>query len=137
MAESRPSSRCSPTEPGPVRPGQEEYFAREIELRIDGEQVVFLQEVGGARRKELFARAKALLMPISWAEPFGLVMVEALVCGTPVFALPEGAVSEIVIDGENGFQVADEQQISARRPQRARAPGASPRGPPPPRATIA
>jgi glycosyltransferase involved in cell wall biosynthesis len=98
---------------GPVQPGQEEYFAREIEPQIDGEQVLYLQEVGGARRKELFARAKALLMPIRWAEPFGLVMIEALVCGTPVLAFPEGAVSEIVIDGENGFQVADEQEMTA------------------------
>jgi glycosyltransferase involved in cell wall biosynthesis len=171
---------------GPVQPGQEEYFARDIEPQIDGEQVLYLQEVFGARRKELFARAKALLMPIRWAEPFGLVMIEALVCGTPVLAFPEGAVSEIVIDGENGFQVADEQEMTAaiglldqidplrcresvasrydvaiiaeryeavyerairagaerrrfiaRRPQRAHPPGASPSGPPPPRATIA
>jgi len=97
---------------GPVQHGQEEYFQREIEPHIDGEQVVFLEEVGGARRKQLFAHAKALLMPIRWAEPFGLVMIEALVCGTPVLAFPEGAVGEIVIDGENGFQVADEQQMA-------------------------
>lgn len=49
------------------------------------------------------------MIPI-WAEPFGLVMIEALVCGTPVLAFPEGAVGEIVIDGENGFHVADERQ---------------------------
>jgi glycosyltransferase involved in cell wall biosynthesis len=96
---------------GPVQPGQEPYFHREVEPHIDGEMVRYVGEVGGAVRKQLFARAKAFLMPIRWAEPFGLVMIEALVCGTPVLAFPEGAVGEIVIDGENGFQVADEQQM--------------------------
>ena len=98
---------------GPVQPGQEEYFASEVAPHIDGERVVFAGEVGGARRRELFARAKAFLMPIRWAEPFGMVMVEALACGTPVIAFPEGAASEIVIDGENGFHVADEQEMAA------------------------
>jgi glycosyltransferase involved in cell wall biosynthesis len=51
-------------------------------------------------------------MPIRWAEPFGMVIVEALACGTPVIAFPEGAASEIVIDGENGFHVADEQAMA-------------------------
>jgi glycosyltransferase involved in cell wall biosynthesis len=97
---------------GPVQPGQEEYFRSEIEPHIDGREIVFVGEVGGMRRKELFARAKAFLMPIRWAEPFGMVMVEALACGTPVIAFPEGAASEIVIDGENGFCVADEQAMA-------------------------
>ncbi len=97
---------------GPVQPGQEEYFRSEIEPHLDGHQVVYAGEVGGERRTELFARAKAFVMPIRWAEPFGMVMVEALACGTPVIAFPEGAASEIVIDGENGFHVADEQAIA-------------------------
>jgi len=92
---------------GPVQPGQEEYFRREIEPHVDGRRVAYVGEVGGERRKELFACAKAFLMPISWPEPFGMVMVEALACGTPVIAFPEGAAGEIVIDGENGFHVAD------------------------------
>ncbi len=98
---------------GPVQPGQEGYFHTEIEPHIDAGKVSFVGEIGGARRMELFARAKAFLMPISWAEPFGMVMVEALACGTPVIAFPEGAASEIVIDGENGFHVADEQGMAA------------------------
>jgi len=97
---------------GPVQPGQEEYFRCEIEPHIDGRDVVFAGEVGGTRRKELFARAKAFLMPIRWPEPFGMVMVEALACGTPVIAFPEGAAGEIVIDGENGFHVADERAMA-------------------------
>ena len=97
---------------GPVQPGQEEYFRGEIEPHVDGAKVLFVGEVGGARRKQLFARAKAFLMPISWPEPFGMVMVEALACGTPVIAFPEGAASEIVIDGENGFHAADEHAMA-------------------------
>ena len=97
---------------GPVQPGQEAYFHSEIEPHIDGSNVIFTGEVGGVRREELFSRAKAFLMPISWPEPFGMVMVEALACGTPVIAFPEGAASEIVIDGENGFHVADEQEMA-------------------------
>jgi glycosyltransferase involved in cell wall biosynthesis len=98
---------------GPVQPGQEDYFRSEIEPHVDGRAVVFLGEVGGVQRKELFARAKAFMMPIRWAEPFGMVMVEALACGTPVIAFPEGAASEIVIHGENGFHVADEHAMAA------------------------
>jgi hypothetical protein len=79
---------------------------------VDGHAVVYVGEVGGVRRKELFAHAKGFLMPIRWAEPFGMVMVEALACGTPVIAFPEGAASEIVIDGENGFLVADERAMA-------------------------
>ncbi len=93
---------------GVIQPGQEHYFRTEIEPQIDGEQIRFIGEVGGPRRRDLFARAKALLMPISWPEPFGMVMVEALACGTPVLAFVAGDAPEIVRDGENGFLVADE-----------------------------
>jgi glycosyltransferase involved in cell wall biosynthesis len=53
-------------------------------------------------------------MPIRWTEPFGMVMVEALACGTPVIAYPEGAAREILIDGENGFLARDEVEMSDR-----------------------
>lgn len=98
---------------GPVQSGQHEYFAHKVQPYIDGKQIVYAGEVGGRRRKELFAGARALLMPIRWPEPFGMVMVEALACGTPVIAFPEGAASEIVIDGENGFHVGDEREMAA------------------------
>ncbi len=97
---------------GPIQPGQEQFFETEIRPQIDGERVRFVGEVGGAPKQELFARATALLMPIRWPEPFGLVMVEALACGTPVLAFPEGAASEIVIHGENGFLVNDEDEMA-------------------------
>ena len=69
-------------------------------------------EVGGAEKHELFANARGLLMPIRWNEPFGMVMVEALSCGTPVIAFPEGAAQDIVRDGETGFLVDDEQEMA-------------------------
>ena len=99
---------------GPVQTGQEEYFRERIEPHIDGRRVHYVGEVGGTAKQELFANAAALLMPVRWREPFGMVMVEALACGTPVIAFPEGAAAEIVIDGENGMLVADEAEMAAR-----------------------
>ena len=96
---------------GPVQPRQEDYFRSAIAPHIDGRNVEFLGEVGGEQRRRLFAHAHAFLMPIRWQEPFGLVMVEALACGTPVIAFPEGAASEIVRHGDNGFLVGDELEM--------------------------
>jgi glycosyltransferase involved in cell wall biosynthesis len=97
---------------GPVQPGQEEFFASEVEPHVDGEQIRYIGEVGD-EKVELYAGARALLMPIRWAEPFGLVMTEAMACGTPVIAFPEGSAPEIVLDGETGFVVDDEHEMSA------------------------
>lgn len=97
---------------GPVQTGQEEYYRELIEPHIDGRRVCYVGEIGGTAKQELFANAAALLMPVSWCEPFGMVMVEALACGTPVIAFPEGAAAEIVIDGENGMLVADEAEMA-------------------------
>ena len=97
---------------GPVQPGQEEFFRREVEPFVDQDSVRYVGEIGGQRKKALFARARALLMPIRWEEPFGMVMVEALACGTPVIAFPEGAAVDIVQDGCNGFLVHDEDAMA-------------------------
>ena len=97
---------------GPVQTGQQEYFRERIEPHIDGRRVRYVGELGGPAIKKLFANAAALLMPVSWREPFGMVMVEALACGTPVIAFPEGAAAEIVIDAENGMLVADEAEMA-------------------------
>jgi len=98
---------------GPVQTGQEEFFAREVEPHIDGDTVRYAGEVGGQDKHELYLRARALLMPIRWEEPFGMVMVEAMACGTPVIAFPEGSAPEVVIDGETGFVVEDEEAMAS------------------------
>jgi glycosyltransferase involved in cell wall biosynthesis len=68
--------------------------------------------VGGSEKQELFANARTLLMPITWNEPFGMVMVEALACGTPVIAFPQGAAREIVLHELNGYLVSDEESMA-------------------------
>jgi glycosyltransferase involved in cell wall biosynthesis len=98
---------------GPVQPGQEEFFAAEVEPHIDGDAVTYAGEIGADDKQAAYGAARALLMPIRWAEPFGLVMIEAMACGTPVIAFREGSVPEIVVDGVNGFLVDDEEQMAA------------------------
>ena len=83
-------------------PWEIDFFTNEIEPLLD-DDIRFVGEVGGDRKLRLLADAKALINPIRWAEPFGLVMIEALACGTPVLAFKEGAAPEIVDDGVTGF----------------------------------
>jgi glycosyltransferase involved in cell wall biosynthesis len=97
---------------GVVQPRQERFFAQEIEPHIDGTHVQFVGEVGGARKQRLFADAFAFLMPITWPEPFGMVMVESLAAGTPVLAFTHGAAPEIIEHGRNGFLVEDEDEMA-------------------------
>jgi glycosyltransferase involved in cell wall biosynthesis len=97
---------------GVIQPGQQPFFDREVAPHIDGDRVRFVGEIGGSDKRSLFARARGLLMPIRWNEPFGMVMVEALACGTPVIAFPEGAARELVIEGKTGFLVDDERAMT-------------------------
>jgi glycosyltransferase involved in cell wall biosynthesis len=98
---------------GPVQPGQEAYFEAQVRPHLDGERVHYVEEVGGLRKRALFARATALLMPIRWPEPFGMVMIEAMACGTPVIAFSAGSAPEVVDDGVSGFLVEDEEEMVA------------------------
>jgi glycosyltransferase involved in cell wall biosynthesis len=82
-----------------------EYFERLVEPRIDGERVTYVGPVGPDRRGELLGGARALLHLVSFDEPFGFSVVEAMACGTPVIAHPRGSMRELVRDGENGFLV--------------------------------
>jgi glycosyltransferase involved in cell wall biosynthesis len=97
---------------GPVQPGQEAFFAAEVEPHIGSDGVEYVGEADSQGKRELYQRARALLMPIRWPEPFGLVMVEALACGTPVIAFPEGSAPEVVEDGVTGFVVEDEHAMA-------------------------
>ena len=96
--------------PGPARSGA---VLRRGGRAALGDGVEYVGEADAERKRELYLRARALLMPIRWPEPFGLVMVEALACGTPVIAFPEGSVPEVVRDGVTGFVVDDEHAMAA------------------------
>jgi glycosyltransferase involved in cell wall biosynthesis len=93
------------------------YFEREIRPRLEHPLVQFIGEVDDAHKNELLGSARALLFPIDWPEPFGLVVIEALACGTPVVAYGCGAVPELLEDGVTGFIVNDQRQAieAARR----------------------
>lgn len=80
-----------------------QYFEHEIKPLIDNRQIEFIGEVGPKEKSEFLRNAIALLVPIQWEEPFGLFMVEALACGTPVVALSRGSVPELIVHGQTGF----------------------------------
>ena len=81
------------------------YFRSDIEPHIDDRSVVYAGEVDDAAKNRILGSAAALLMPIEWDEPFGIVMAEACACGTPVIGFDRGSVPEVVHDGVNGFVV--------------------------------
>jgi len=83
------------------------YYERVIKPLLDHPLVEFIGEIGYPDKNEFLGNAAALLFPIDWNEPFGLVMIEAMACGTPVIAYPLGSVPEIVRDGVTGFIVPD------------------------------
>src|ERR1051325_5094489 len=80
-----------------------EYFENFIKPLIATDGVEFIGEINEAQKESFLGGALALLFPVDWPEPFGLVMIEALACGTPVIARPCGSVSEILADGRTGF----------------------------------
>jgi glycosyltransferase involved in cell wall biosynthesis len=84
------------------------FFKSEIEPLLDGNTIEFIGEVNDRGKMELLGKARALLFPIDWPEPFGLVMIEAMACGTPVIAWRRGSVPEIIDDGVTGFVVDNE-----------------------------
>lgn len=91
---------------GKVDPTQVGHFVTEIEPAIDGARVRYVGEADAERKRQLLAGADALLFPIDWDEPFGLVMIEALACGTPVIGSRRASVPEVIDDGRTGF-IAD------------------------------
>ena len=83
----------------------EAYFQRAIEPLLDHPLVEYVGEIGESQKDEFLGNARALLFPIDWPEPFGLVMIEALACGTPVIAWRCGSVPEVIEHGVTGFVV--------------------------------
>ena len=90
-----------------------EYFEREIEPLLDQSHVDFVGEIGPEEKNEFLGHARALLFPIDWSEPFGLAMIEAMACATPVIAYRSGSVPEVIDEGVSGFIVEDIEGASA------------------------
>jgi glycosyltransferase involved in cell wall biosynthesis len=89
-----------------------EYYENEVEPLLQGRQVQLIGQVNGEEKNELLRNAAALLFPIQWPEPFGLVMAEALACGTPVLALRNGSVPEVLEHGVTGFICETEDELA-------------------------
>ena len=99
-----------------VDKADQEYFDMCIKPLLDFPEVEYLGEIGYPEKNKFLADAAALLFPIAWPEPFGIVMIEAMACGTPVIAYPFGSVPEVVRDGVSGCIVSDlESAVAAVR----------------------
>jgi glycosyltransferase involved in cell wall biosynthesis len=93
-----------------VPKGERGYFKEQLEPKIDGREVQLTGEVNDKTKEEFLANAAALVFPIDWPEPFGLVMIEAMACGTPVIAYRHGSVPEVIDEGVTGFVVDSEEE---------------------------
>ncbi len=90
-----------------------DYFESEIRKLLTPPDVEYIGEIGDGEKSSFLSGAIALLAPIAWPEPFGLVLIEAMACGTPVIAFNRGSVPEIVEDGLTGFVVEGEEEAVA------------------------
>jgi len=107
-----------------VDPVDKDYFEREIEPVLRDSAVEYVGEISDGEKDEFLGNAYALLFPIDWPEPFGLVMIEAMACGTPVIAYDGGAVSEVIEEGRTGFivkELKDAAEAVRRVPELSRA----------------
>jgi glycosyltransferase involved in cell wall biosynthesis len=97
-----------------VDPADQKYYDEVIEpLLARSPHVEFIGEINDDQKQEFLGNAAALLFPIQWPEPFGLVMIESMACGTPVIAFPCGSVPEILEDGLTGFIVTNVEEAAA------------------------
>src|ERR1044071_1756906 len=99
---------------GEVQPMFRDYFDQQIKPHIDGRFIEFVGEADFKTKNELLSNSMALLFPIDWEEPFGLIMIEAMACGTPVLAFPPGSVPEVVKDGVSGYICSSVDQMAKR-----------------------
>ncbi len=96
---------------GIVPKEDQDYFEYRIQPMIDGKQIQFVGAANFEKKIELFKNAKAFLYPIRRSEPFGLVVIESMACGTPVIAYKEGAMPELIKDGKTGFLVNSQEEM--------------------------
>lgn len=96
---------------GPVFEPDRPYFDEQIRAQIDGDRIVYVGAADHARKVDLMRRARGLVLPLEVDETFGLAMIEAMACGTPVLAYNRGAVAEVVAQGETGFAVKTYEEL--------------------------
>ena len=98
---------------GNVSPLRDEqlYFKNEIEPFIDGKQIQYVGQLNDEQKNYYLGQSKALIFPIEWNEPFGIVMIEAMACGTPVIAFNKGSVDEVIDEGITGFKVENYNEM--------------------------
>jgi glycosyltransferase involved in cell wall biosynthesis len=89
-----------------------EYYEEHIKHLLDHPLIEFIGEIGDSEKNEFLGNAIALVFPINWSEPFGLVMIEAMACATPVIAYGKGSVPEIIAHGKNGFIVSNQREAA-------------------------
>ncbi len=99
---------------GEIQPIFRSFWESEIKPHVDGRNVEYVGELDLAGKNDLLGHAAAMLFPIQWDEPFGLVMIEAMACGTPVLALPGGSVREVIGNGVSGYICSDVQDMAAK-----------------------
>jgi glycosyltransferase involved in cell wall biosynthesis len=101
---------------GEIQPIYRDYWEKVIEPQVDGKFIEYVGEVGGEDKNELLGSSMAMLFPVQWEEPFGLVMIESMACGTPVLAMPGGSVREVVREGVSGHlrNTAEELALCAQ-----------------------
>ncbi len=88
---------------GKIDPADADYFREVVAPEIDGRRIRYIGEVNHAQKVELLKNAWATLCPVTWPEPFGLVLIESMACGTPVLALRDGSIPEVIAHGETGW----------------------------------
>lgn len=88
-----------------------EYYKTEVEPLIDGKQIIYIGAVDDHQKNEWLGKCKAMLFPIEWNEPFGIVMIESMACGTPVIAFCKGSVDEVIDEGVTGFKTNNFEEM--------------------------
>lgn len=99
---------------GEIQPVFRSYFETHVKPHIDGKFIEYVGVADVAAKNELLENSLAMLFPIQWDEPFGLVLIESMACGAPVLALPGGSVSEVVCAGVSGYVCHSIEELASR-----------------------